>query len=1297
MKFSPFLLRAKALVVLSFLAVQSLAQGDEIIQTKGKEFWIGFMKNYETQADAALDIFITSDQNTTGTVSIPANGWSQTFVVSANVTTTVTVPNDMAETLTFGSVDDTGVLVETEDTVAVFAINFKSFTADGMRVLPVGALGTEYRVSSYQGLEGFDYNSEMLIIGTEDGTEIEITPSCNLSSGEQEGQTYTINLDRGESYQLKAQVWSDEVTGSLIRATTESGPCRPFAVFSGSDCPNIPYGCFACDHICEQNLPTASWGTKYFLIPFNLANSYTYKILAHEDGTQVTLNGTTLGLDAGEYAEYNDENDVICVESNLPVSAIQFMEGLDCGGVGDPAMLILDDAAQGIQNITFSTVESTVITNHNINIIINSDDVGDVSLDGALLPSSQFDDVPSCPDYSYAQIAIDEGSHTLIAPSGLTGYVYGTGGYESYAYSLGSFRSVPGVLIDEVLCETDVDTLYIGLQGDFNDIFWVNSANPEDTLGYGAQFILYPPVESGVYIGTGYEFVSGCPYEELFSIEIENQPIDVIASAADGEICQFQSTLINTVVSPENPYYNYQWIPSYGLNNPEIGNPEASPIETTTYQVNVTSPGGCNAGTASVTIEVNEGSISGLQINPNQAVLCQGEEVQLDANFEILSYFDFIGASIDMSKWQTINGGIASDDCGSGNQNAIYFNSAGGTERSATTNPMDVSQGGTIHFLLKIANGTAPCEDVDPGEDVVLQYSTGGAFNTFVTYNEALYPDFTEIAVPIPTAAYSANTRFRWIQPAFTALNEDNWALDQIYVTAVNNTAFDITWTPATGLNNPNIVNPIATPDEPTVYTINVDDGNLGCTYSDEVNVMVYEMPDIDLGPDITVCGVNDVLLDAPDANNLENLNYQWEPAFYLNTPNAQSTTLNEFANFSQVYTVTASNNGVCADTDDIFVTVIASGFGLGPDFSQCEAYDATIYSNFWEVGDILWNTGQTDNFITVTEGGTYWVTIVTDECVLSDTITITFTPGPDVDFGPDITICPDETVVLDAGEGAFYFWGDGSTDQFFEVTEPGYYNVSVYDESFLCFDSDDINITAGESPPVNIGPNQDLCEGESVTLNAGNPGATYLWSTGATSQTITVSSTGTYSVEVNEGGCVGDDEANIDVFEIPVFELGEDVLTCDDITLTLNPGDAYPNADYLWSTGATTPSITLDDDGTYWCLIENGPCDYSDTITFIPTAFEPEMKMPNVFTPDGDGNNEKFGPLAKDIKNYSLLIYNRWGDKVYESTDFNDGWNGKFNGSEMTSGTYYYLLKYEELCTGVKVDTEGTLTLLRN
>jgi IgGFc binding protein/Secretion system C-terminal sorting domain len=681
------------------------------------------------------------------------------------------------------------------------------------------------------------------------------------------------------------------------------------------------------------------------------------------------------------------------------VSAIQFMEGLDCGGAGDPAMLILDDATQGVQSITFSTVESTVITHHSINIIINTDDVGEVSLDGALLSSTEFETVPSCPGFSYAQMNIDEGSHVLMAPSGLTGYAYGTGGYESYAYSLGSFRTVPGMLFEDVLCESDTDTLYIDLQGDFNDIFWVNSANPDDTLGYGAQFVLYPPVVSGVYMGTGFEFVSGCPHEELFSIEIGGQPIEVFASAEEGEICQFQSTAINTFVTPENPYYIYQWIPSNGLNNAEIGNPEASPFETTTYQLNVTSPGGCNVGTASVTIEVNEGSIYGMNIDPIQAVLCQGEEVQLNGEVEILSYNDFIAESMDMSKWEAILGGIASNVCGSGNQNAIYFNSGSETERSATTIPVDVSQGGTVHFMIKIANGAAPCEDADPGEDVFLQYSTDGIFYNLAVFNESEYNDLTELELEIPAAAFSANTRFRWIQPIFTDIDQDNWVLDEIYITTQSDEDLDIVWNPFDGLSSSNIPNPIAAPDVSTTYTLILSDVNSGCIYSEDVSIEVLQNPEIDVTPTIMTCDYTSVVLDASDLNGLDGLTYQWEPSSYVNTPNAQSTTLSEQGNTSATYTVIATNAALCFDTASVSVVVGFLESSISYDevnfvLTADQAGASYQWINCDTESEVSGETDQSFSPFDLGINNTAWsVQITTDNCTgTSDCVTVIWT-----------------------------------------------------------------------------------------------------------------------------------------------------------------------------------------------------------------------------------------------------------------------------------------------------------------
>ncbi|NQX91818.1 MAG: IgGFc-binding protein, partial [Flavobacteriales bacterium] len=364
------------------LPFHSIAQ--DIIPTKGTEFWVGFMQNFEVQAGEELNLFIVSDQATTGVVELPVQGWSESFNVLPNQTTTVTIPNDIAEHLDSEIVDNKGILVSTQDTVAVFAINFNSFTADATKILPTPSLGIDYRVSSYEGLSS--WGSEFLVVATEDDTEVEIIPTAQTLNGQPAGVPFTVQLDRGESYQVEVQSGGD-FTGTVIRGTEASGECRPFAVFSGVSCVNVPIGCTACDHICEQNFSVDTWGTEFYVVPFSFANSYTYRVLADQNGTSVTINGgAPINLDAGEFVEFNDVPDVQCVQANQGISVTQYMEGVGCGGAGDPAMLILNDVTQKIDNITFSTVDSDVITVHGLNVIIDSDDVGSLQLDGAAVP-----------------------------------------------------------------------------------------------------------------------------------------------------------------------------------------------------------------------------------------------------------------------------------------------------------------------------------------------------------------------------------------------------------------------------------------------------------------------------------------------------------------------------------------------------------------------------------------------------------------------------------------------------------------------------------------------------------------------------------------------------------------------------------------------------------------------------------------------------------------------------------------------------------------------------------------------
>jgi hypothetical protein len=154
-------------------------------------------------------------------------GWSENFVVVPNQITTLSVPLTAMNTEN-QTIVEKGIYIETQDTVAVYSSNLKQWTGDGAKILPVQSLGTEYRVTSYQGLQ--NNGSQFMIVATEDGTEVEITPADNMMDGEAAGVPFIVQLDRGETYYAWSTSSSVDYTGTLIKGTEANGDCRPFAV-----------------------------------------------------------------------------------------------------------------------------------------------------------------------------------------------------------------------------------------------------------------------------------------------------------------------------------------------------------------------------------------------------------------------------------------------------------------------------------------------------------------------------------------------------------------------------------------------------------------------------------------------------------------------------------------------------------------------------------------------------------------------------------------------------------------------------------------------------------------------------------------------------------------------------------------------------------------------------------------------------------------------------------------------------------------------------------------------------------
>src|SRR5690606_27549151 len=159
--------------------------------------------------------------------------------------------------------------------------------------------------------------------------------------------------------------------------------------------------------------------------------------------------------------------------------------------------------------------------------------------------------------------------------------------------------------------------------------------------------------------------------------------------------------------------------------------------------------------------------------------------------------------------------------------------------------------------------------------------------------------------------------------------------------------------------------------------------------------------------------------------------------------------------------------------------------------------------------------------------------------------VVATINPDPVVDLGPD-TLVGTPSYTLDAGNaGANYVWSNNSTNQTLNVTTSGQYYVTVTDAN-NCSASDTVNVTVVPPPAVNLGNDTAICQGASVTLNAGNPGANIQWENNSNAQTRTVSNPGQYHVTVSyNANCKASDTINIIVNPLPVVDLGPDTSLC--------------------------------------------------------------------------------------------------------------------------------------------------------
>ena len=892
--------------------------GQNVIPTKGKDFWMCFMENYHgvNQQPVVINVFVSSDVNTSGTISIPAQGYSQSFSVVANVTTTITIPTNLVEHMTSDAIENKGVHLVTNDIVSAYAFNIEDYSADGSNVLPIDALGTNYRISAaYKAILG-SY-SEIAIVATADNTEIIVTPSVTTMNGHTANVPFTIYLNQGESYQIQASNSNDNLVGTTLVGTDKSGECRPFAVFSGSQCTDIPSSCTACDHIFEQEFPVKTWGSSFMLVPFSYATTYTYSVTAAQNNTVVTENGIVVAtLNVGNVFEKNSITSTLCVTTSYPASVVQFMEGQSCAGAGDPSNLMINSNDQKIDNVTFSTVQSNIITQHYVNVIIATPYIGQVLLDNATVSASSFKSFTSCAGYSYAQIPLIAGSHTLAADSGFIAYVYGAGGYESYAYSVGSYSRKSISPVDTAYCSTAAVKLNPPVI--LYNAWWANATLPTDTIAKGLTLNVHP-TSSQIYIVNGNSIISGCPASYKFAVEIPTPPNLKITKTKDS-LCVYQPIQLQTILTPASSSLLYLWTPDVEISNNSIPNPIVTPSVSRWYYCKVYSATGCSSALDSIYVKVVNGNLSQMGVTTSNTKICNGESSQLNTNLQRILQSDNFDSGTNTNLWSAISLGTSSNACGSVAGNALYFNGTG--TRSATTKDFNLLNGGTIQFNLKLASGTAfPCDNIEPGKDIILEYSTdaGSTWVNVNTYYANSFPTFKTVSVTVPAAAQTSATRFRWRQLNNGGNNQDNWAIDEVSISSSSTSSFSFKWTPSTGLTSSSIANPIASPTKTTTYKVVINDLLTGCIYQDSVTINVGQSFTLSKTKDTVLCSTNGIGINVVPSP-AGTYKYSWTPLGTLSSATISNPVVTPTST-TKYYIKVISANG-CVKTDSIKVTV---------------------------------------------------------------------------------------------------------------------------------------------------------------------------------------------------------------------------------------------------------------------------------------------------------------------------------------------------------------------------------------
>ena len=547
---------------------------------------------------------------------------------------------------------------------------------------------------------------------------------------------------------------------------------------------------------------------------------------------------------------------------------------------------------------------------------------------------------------------------------------------------------------------------------------------------------------------------------------------------------------------------------------------------------------------------------------------------------------------------------------------------------------------------------------------------------------------------------------------------------------------------------NDNSTNPTLTVKQNGVYSVTVTAGN--CSKVDSVQITLSSNFQVNLGNDTTICSADSFLIDAytpnasyrwndnsTDSTLLVKTSGQYFVDVTLNNCVKQDTIIVTFSNLQANYlsadtsicdsslvlrpNVSANSsiiwnnnstadtlliqssgiywievtNGICTVRDSIMVDLGTGNLApLFPnDTTLCDG--DSIRFDFGSIPNqtFLWNDSTTIPTKTIKQSGLYWLEIFDNGCASRDTFNLSIKEQPVINLGPDTSVCNGALFGTSfSNPNSSYLWNTGSIDTSIIVNASGTYWLEVLLDG--CIFRDSVTLAVDPSPSIDLGPDTTLCLGDTISLSQSSFTAQYLWNDSSTAPSIKVFETGDYWLDFTVDGCSTRDSIRVESFDsLGVSYLPKSASICDNEDLRFQL--PLQNSNYLWQDGTTNRNYSIGDSGVYFVQISNTCATRTDSIT-VTKQCECEVIVPTAFTPNNDFINDQFiSRISCELESYSLEIFNRWGEKIFQSSQQKQAWDGTKDGKNLKDGIYYYVLNYKALNESIKT-IQGNVLLSR-